>query len=74
MEDRFSIKNRYCDILAFDHSRVKLVDRGFQGDKDVWAYINANHVDGPMKEGDQKIIASQGPLENTFTDFWRMVA
>lgn len=41
----------------------------------VDGYINANFVDGPLGEiRNRKIIASQGPLENTYTDFWRMVS
>ena len=46
-----------------------------KGDKDINGYINANFVDGPLKDiGNRKIIATQGPKENTFQDFWRMVA
>ena len=60
--------NRYSDILAFAHSRVQLVERasmqGFREYED--SYINANFVDGPLAVGDRKIIASQGPLDNTF--------
>ena len=37
-------------------------------------YINANFVDGPLGVADRKIIASQGPLAETFQDFWRMVS
>jgi protein tyrosine phosphatase len=53
---------------------VQLADRGLQGDPEENAYINANFVDSPLKEGDGKIIASQGPLETTFVDFWRMIS
>lgn len=42
---KFYDKNRYSDILAFKHSRVRLVERnGLVGD--VAGYINANFVDG----------------------------
>ena len=51
-EKKYQHLNRYVDILAFEHSRVRLVDRGLAGDKDVNGYINANYVDGPLKEGD----------------------
>ena len=73
-DSKYHPKNRYSDILAFDHSRVHLVDRGMDGDKDVNGYINANHIDGPLLSGDKKIIGTQGPKENTFDDFWRMIA
>ena len=73
---KFSDKNRYSDILAYKHSRVHLVSRPSitKGDPEVNAYINANFVDGPLGLNDRKIIATQGPLEKTYTDFWRMVS
>lgn len=70
-------KNRYSDILAFKHSRVHLVPRASisKGDPVVNGYINANFVDGPIGVvNDRKIIATQGPLDETYTDFWRMVS
>ena len=76
-DKKISQKNRYTDILAYRHSRVHLVPRANTSDKDpfVSSYINANFVDGPLgKVGDRKIIACQGPLENTYPDLWRMVS
>ena len=76
-DPKFEKKNRYSDILAFKHSRVHLVPRPSraEGDAEVNGYINANFVDGPLGgTNNRKIIASQGPLEHTFMDFWRMVS
>uniref|UniRef100_A0A7N6BP80 protein-tyrosine-phosphatase n=1 Tax=Anabas testudineus TaxID=64144 RepID=A0A7N6BP80_ANATE len=60
-------KNRYKDILPFDHSRVKLTLKTTNQDTD---YINANFIKGIG--GLEAYIATQGPLPNTVIDFWRM--
>ncbi|CAK6970726.1 tyrosine-protein phosphatase non-receptor type 12 [Scomber scombrus] len=60
-------KNRYKDILPFDHSRVKLMLKTTNQDTD---YVNANFIKG--MDGPEAYIATQGPLPNTVTDFWRM--
>ncbi|KAL2102443.1 hypothetical protein ACEWY4_001611 [Coilia grayii] len=60
-------KNRYKDILPFDHSRVRVTLKTSNQDSD---YINANFIKGV--EGPETYIATQGPLPNTIIDFWRM--
>ncbi|XP_019119611.1 tyrosine-protein phosphatase non-receptor type 12 isoform X1 [Larimichthys crocea] len=60
-------KNRYKDILPFDHSRVKLTLQTTNQDTD---YVNANFIKG--MDGPEAYIATQGPLPNTVIDFWRM--
>ncbi|XP_061166271.1 receptor-type tyrosine-protein phosphatase epsilon-like [Saccostrea echinata] len=57
-------KNRFKTTFPYDHSRIKLSNS--QSD-----YINANYIDGIDKT--DEYIASQGPRQNTVTDFWSMI-
>lgn len=65
-------KNRYKNILPFDHSRVILKN----GDPNVPGtdYINANYITLELFGGERTVyIATQGCLQNTVADFWRMI-
>ncbi|XP_006620553.1 tyrosine-protein phosphatase corkscrew-like isoform X2 [Apis dorsata] len=78
-------KNRYKNILPFDHTRVRLkdVDPNIPGSD----YINANYIKNEEGDGQSTgintsndggsfnkcYIATQGCLPNTIQDFWHMV-
>jgi protein tyrosine phosphatase len=61
-------KNRYSNIKAFDHSRVVLTPLEGEEGSD---YINANFIPGYKRT--KEYISTQGPLEQTVADFWKMV-
>uniref|UniRef100_A0A8C5PE78 Receptor-type tyrosine-protein phosphatase n=1 Tax=Leptobrachium leishanense TaxID=445787 RepID=A0A8C5PE78_9ANUR len=61
-------KNRYVNILPYDHSRLHLTPIEGVPDSD---YINASFINGYQEKN--KFIAAQGPKEETVNDFWRMI-
>ncbi|XP_057193350.1 receptor-type tyrosine-protein phosphatase T isoform X1 [Triplophysa rosa] len=61
-------KNRYGNIIAYEHTRVRL--QPLEGDPHS-DYINANYIDGYHRQ--RHYIATQGPMQETVRDFWRMI-
>mmetsp|Transcript_18730 Transcript_18730/g.17857 ORF Transcript_18730/g.17857 Transcript_18730/m.17857 type:complete len:157 (+) Transcript_18730:391-861(+) len=70
----FKEKNRYGEILPFEHSRVKLSDQKEKKDN-FYHYINASYINTSIngEKGKQALIAAMAPKENTIEDFWQMV-
>uniref|UniRef100_A0A8K9XPW0 protein-tyrosine-phosphatase n=1 Tax=Oncorhynchus mykiss TaxID=8022 RepID=A0A8K9XPW0_ONCMY len=74
-KDENRMKNRYGNIIAYDHSRVRL--QAIEGEQSS-DYINANYVDVSTTPAwgyhrPNHYIATQGPMQETVYDFWRMV-
>uniref|UniRef100_A0A183CUL0 Protein-tyrosine-phosphatase n=1 Tax=Gongylonema pulchrum TaxID=637853 RepID=A0A183CUL0_9BILA len=69
-------KNRYANVVAYDHSRVILnsID-GIDGiyKQKAWIFYNFVIVIEFRHFQPKAYIATQGPLPETFADFWRMV-
>ncbi|KAH9519424.1 hypothetical protein Btru_075498, partial [Bulinus truncatus] len=63
------VKNRYVDILPYDHSRVKLEVQ--PEDDETMDFVNANYI--PGYNSVREYIATQGPMHCTVPDFWKMV-
>lgn len=61
-------KNRYADLLPYDDTRVILHALKNDPSSD---YINANYISGYNKP--KAYICTQGPVEKTVADFWRLV-
>ncbi|KAI6237300.1 hypothetical protein M3Y95_00250500 [Aphelenchoides besseyi] len=71
-------KNRFRNVVPFDHTRIKLATDGSPEQSD---YINANLIqvlhNSPCYTDfdgiDKQYISTQGCLQNTAADFWRMI-
>ncbi|XP_063226218.1 receptor-type tyrosine-protein phosphatase kappa [Bacillus rossius redtenbacheri] len=61
-------KNQNQKCIPYDYNRVVLDSLEDIPDSD---YVNASYVDSLLKPN--AYIVTQGPTENTVTDFWRMV-
>lgn len=67
-------KNRYKDIFPYDHSRVKIKKYNNSDENELdqeSEYINASYLNAPGSKN--SYIATQGPLEETIGDFWKVV-
>ncbi|CAD5231393.1 unnamed protein product [Bursaphelenchus xylophilus] len=58
-------RNRYKDVPCQEKARVIVKWPGVSHD-----YIHANYMPTPVS--DKRYICTQGPLDNTIADFWRM--
>jgi len=63
-------KNRYSNVLPPESTRVLL--QPVEGE-DGSDYMNANYISGLIPGSERAYIATQGPLQSTFPDFWRMI-
>lgn len=67
-------KNRWINIVCYDNTRVVLepydLPEGINLN-DPMDYINASFVDGYRQP--RAYISTQGPIQHTFMDFWRMM-
>uniref|UniRef100_A0A915AN35 Tyrosine-protein phosphatase non-receptor type 9 n=1 Tax=Parascaris univalens TaxID=6257 RepID=A0A915AN35_PARUN len=62
-------RNRYSNVPCYDATRVVL-KYGVPPEVD---YIHANYVKTTLCKLDNKYICTQGPMDTTVNDFWRMV-
>jgi netrin-G3 ligand len=62
-------KNRHKNILPYNDTRVKVFWKG--GMHQPGDYINCSRVEGYTRA--QSFIATQAPMMNTLTTFWRMI-
>ncbi|XP_001641012.2 receptor-type tyrosine-protein phosphatase N2 isoform X2 [Nematostella vectensis] len=68
-QDKNVRKNRYSDVLPYDHNRVSLRETANATGSD---YINASFITDHDPRN-PAYIATQGPLAHTVSDFWQMV-
>uniref|UniRef100_A0A8C0LIU1 protein-tyrosine-phosphatase n=1 Tax=Canis lupus dingo TaxID=286419 RepID=A0A8C0LIU1_CANLU len=74
-KDENRMKNRYGNIIAYDHSRVRL--QTIEGDTNS-DYINGNYIDVcilklSVSPTSFVFCFAAGPMQETIYDFWRMV-
>ncbi|KAL7598933.1 hypothetical protein Lser_V15G26065 [Lactuca serriola] len=66
-------KNRYPDVVPYDSHRIVLDD--MSSSSSPMGYINASLITAEVNpsENISRFIATQGPLPETFEDFWEMI-
>ncbi|XP_077341891.1 tyrosine-protein phosphatase non-receptor type 14 [Lithobates pipiens] len=62
-------RNRVREVLPYEENRVELVPTK----ENHTGYINASHIKAVVGDKEWHYIATQGPLPQTFHDFWQMV-
>ncbi|KAM9317314.1 tyrosine-protein phosphatase non-receptor type 14 [Gastrophryne carolinensis] len=62
-------RNRVREVLPYEENRVELVPTK----ENNTGYINASHIKVVVGDKEWRYIATQGPLPQTFHDFWQMV-
>lgn len=67
MRKRGWLISRYKNIWPYDFSRVRLVTPC----EDESDYINASYIQ--PRGTSRRYIATQGPLDATFRDFWTLI-
>ena len=63
--------NRHNDILPYKYNAVPL-DLNIS-EKNIDNYINASYINDPIRKENKLFIATQGPLKETISSFWKMI-
>jgi len=65
-------KNRYMNVYPYDYNRITLLNNSGTEEEDATNFINASLIINPYT-GKESYIATQGPINETCSDFWQMV-
>ena len=70
-----SSKNRYKDVLSNEETTFRFLEKEDEekGVEKTKKYINANHIKSSLKSSTNNFVATQAPLETTFSDFYEMI-
>lgn len=68
-EEYSKVHNRYPKVLPIASTRVKLSGEPAES---LSTYINANYIMNPYTGKQKEFIATQGPIEVSVENFWRM--